>query len=151
MCSIHSTLMDWRDSFSICGVTRGLLPPRPRSIARKSRSILGKTRLESTCNFSKELRTHEAALAAAKDMASYQRTVELTSSSAETQAPGVDGCILCGGALEKCISDLFDTRFGIDGNYEVRRCLDCGLEQMFPVPTPTELKTLYESHYNFGG
>jgi SAM-dependent methyltransferase len=22
---------------------------------------------------------------------------------------------------------------------------------MFPVPTPTELKTLYESHYNFGG
>jgi len=61
------------------------------------------------------------------------------------------GCILCGGVLEKRASDLFDTRFGIDGDYEVRGCLDCGLEQMFPVPTPTELKTLYESHYNFGG
>ncbi len=84
-------------------------------------------------------------------MASYQRTVELISSRAEAQAPDMGKCILCGGGLESCISNLFDTRFGIDGNYEVRRCLNCGLEQMFPVPTPAELKSLYESHYNFGG
>src|SRR5258708_20325247 len=84
-------------------------------------------------------------------MASYQRTVELISSRAEAQAPDMGKCILCGGGLESCISNLFDTRFGIDGNYEVRRCLNCGLEQMFPVPTPAALKSLYESHYNFGG
>jgi SAM-dependent methyltransferase len=33
----------------------------------------------------------------------------------------------------------------------VWRCLDCGLEQIFPVPTPGELSRLYESYYNFGG
>src|SRR5258707_49085 len=74
------------------------------------------------------------------------------SSGAPVLAREEAACLLCGGVLdETCVSNLFDTRFGIDGNYEVRQCLDCGLEQTFPVPTPTELKTLYESHYNFGG
>jgi SAM-dependent methyltransferase len=75
----------------------------------------------------------------------------LPSSSAPALARGETACILCGGALDQCASNLFDTRFGSEGNYEVRRCLRCGLEQIFPVPTPAELKSLYESHYNFGG
>jgi 2-polyprenyl-3-methyl-5-hydroxy-6-metoxy-1,4-benzoquinol methylase len=61
------------------------------------------------------------------------------------------GCILCGAALESRVAGLFDTRFGIDGTYEVRSCGQCRLEQMFPVPKPAELKTLYETYYNFGG
>ena len=65
--------------------------------------------------------------------------------------PEESGCILCAGQLEKCVSELFDTRFGLKGRYEMRRCLHCGLEQVFPVPTPAALKGLYESHYNFGG
>lgn len=60
-------------------------------------------------------------------------------------------CILCDGPLEKRLDNLFDTRFGIEGRFEVRRCLNCDLEQLFPVPTPAKLKSLYESHYNFGG
>lgn len=82
---------------------------------------------------------------------SYQPSATLSKQAEESSIKEVAGCILCGGALEKGVSNLFDTRFGVDHSYEVRRCLDCGLEQMFPVPTPAELKTLYESHYNFGG
>jgi len=63
----------------------------------------------------------------------------------------VAACLLCHGALEKSIGDLFDARFGVVGSYEVWRCLDCGLEQIYPVPTPAELGRLYESYYNFGG
>lgn len=61
------------------------------------------------------------------------------------------GCILCGGPLETQASNLFDTRFGLTGQYESRRCLNCSLEQIFPLPTSTTLKSIYESHYNFGG
>jgi len=75
----------------------------------------------------------------------------IASSGAVVSAREVAACILCGEAIEKCVTNLFDTRFGIEGNYAVRRCLHCGFEQMFPVPTPAELKSLYESHYNFGG
>jgi SAM-dependent methyltransferase len=60
-------------------------------------------------------------------------------------------CLLCEGALKKSVGELFDTRFGIDGTYEVWRCLHCDLEQIFPVPTRAELGRLYESYYNFGG
>src|SRR5260370_9656654 len=67
----------------------------------------------------------------------------------ETREAG--GCILCGGHLEKLSSELFDTRFGLMGRYEARRCLRCRLEQLSPVRSPATLKSLYESHYNFGG
>jgi SAM-dependent methyltransferase len=60
-------------------------------------------------------------------------------------------CLLCRGALKKSVGELFDTRFGIEGTYEVWRCLDCDLEQISPVPSPAELGRLYESYYNFGG
>jgi len=67
------------------------------------------------------------------------------------EAREAGGCTLCGGPLERQASDLFDTRFGLAGRYEARRCLPCGLEQIFPVPSPAALKSIYESHYNFGG
>ncbi len=71
------------------------------------------------------------------------------------RAPFGDGeqgaCIICRGPLDQHVVCVFDTRFGIAGEYEVRRCSRCELEQMFPVPTPGELKRFYESHYNFGG
>jgi SAM-dependent methyltransferase len=49
------------------------------------------------------------------------------------------------------VGDLFDTRFGIEGSYEAWRCEECGLEQIFPVPSAAELGRLYETYYNFGG
>jgi hypothetical protein len=55
-------------------------------------------------------------------------------------------CVHCGGALADSESELFDTRFGIDGRYEVRRCVTCGLEQTSPAPDAEELQTLYESY-----
>ena len=60
-------------------------------------------------------------------------------------------CIVCGGELDRNIVNVFDTRFGIAGKYCVRQCSVCKLEQIFPVPLPADLKTFYESYYNFGG
>jgi SAM-dependent methyltransferase len=61
------------------------------------------------------------------------------------------GCVACGGPTETSVSGLFDTRFGIEGNFEIRHCVRCGLEQLFPLPAPAQLKSLYESYYNFSG
>src|SRR5207245_90274 len=60
-------------------------------------------------------------------------------------------CILCGSAIQPVLSGLTDTRFGTPGSYDIHRCRDCGLERTWPVPSITELKTLYEAQYNFGG
>jgi SAM-dependent methyltransferase len=60
-------------------------------------------------------------------------------------------CVVCAGLTSASIEGLFDTRFGIEGSFEVRRCLECGLEQLFPIPAPAELKNLYERYYNFSG
>ena len=49
------------------------------------------------------------------------------------------------------VPGVTDTRFGIGGRYDVLRCAVCGLEQTYPLPSPEDLKELYEGHYNFGG
>jgi len=64
---------------------------------------------------------------------------------------GKETCILCGSAVERTLSGLTDTRFGTPGSYEIHRCRDCGFERTWPVPSLAELKTLYETQYNFGG
>src|ERR1700739_465622 len=64
---------------------------------------------------------------------------------------GQERCLLCGSALEAILRDLVDTRFGTPGSYEVRRCVQCGLEQTCGIPSLLELKELYEVQYNFGG
>ena len=89
----------------------------------------------------------QAAERATEGGSTQARVDELAGSRAREEA----ACLLCNGALEKTAGDLFDTRFGIEGRYEVWRCVDCGLEQIFPVPSAAELRRLYESYYNFGG
>jgi SAM-dependent methyltransferase len=64
---------------------------------------------------------------------------------------GRGDCITCGNSLDQRVISIFDTRFGIDGEYEIWRCSKCGLEQILPVPAPSQLKSLYETYYNFGG
>jgi SAM-dependent methyltransferase len=60
-------------------------------------------------------------------------------------------CVVCAGLTSTSVDGLFDTRFGIEGSFEVRRCWRCGTEQLFPIPAPDELKNLYERYYNFSG
>jgi 2-polyprenyl-3-methyl-5-hydroxy-6-metoxy-1,4-benzoquinol methylase len=84
-------------------------------------------------------------------LAPVQASKELPNDQLETRVLPSGACLLCRGPLEECASGLFDTRFGIEGRYEVRRCVRCTLEQLFPLPSPAELKDFYESHYNFGG
>ncbi len=86
-----------------------------------------------------------------------QSAVEVESVSAisvdlhPANTPTVEACLLCGGTLIQTETQLFDTRFGIDGLYGFARCQTCGLEQIQPRPDSAQLKNLYESHYNFGG
>jgi 2-polyprenyl-3-methyl-5-hydroxy-6-metoxy-1,4-benzoquinol methylase len=67
------------------------------------------------------------------------------------QAVEAAECLACSGKLTPLLANLFDTRFGIDREYAVRRCSRCGLEELYPVPGPEQLKYLYETYYNFGG
>jgi SAM-dependent methyltransferase len=60
-------------------------------------------------------------------------------------------CITCDASLNQHVISIFDTRFGISGEYKIWRCTKCGLEQILPVPAPSQLKALYETYYNFGG
>ncbi|MGA8199539.1 MAG: class I SAM-dependent methyltransferase [Candidatus Sulfotelmatobacter sp.] len=70
---------------------------------------------------------------------------------AEETISTITFCTLCNGPCETVASGLFDTRFGIEGRFAVRRCRQCGGEQSFPLPTAAQLKHLYERFYNFGG
>jgi SAM-dependent methyltransferase len=87
----------------------------------------------------------------AVDQSNRRVSLRLSTGQGESGAREAVACILCGGALKKGLGGLFDTRFGLDGSYEVRFCQSCGLEQTSPIPTLPALKALYESHYNFGG
>ncbi|HXN73244.1 MAG TPA: class I SAM-dependent methyltransferase [Candidatus Acidoferrales bacterium] len=78
-------------------------------------------------------------------------TIETAGKVEEFCAPSTVTCLECGGSLEGLLSHLFDTRFGIDGSYDIRRCVECGLEQIYPLPESKELRSLYENHYNFDG
>ena len=80
-----------------------------------------------------------------------ERTISSNFSSEPVTLPPVPACIACFGFLETSASGLFDTRFGIPGDCEGRRCERCGLEQLSPIPTAARLKDLYERYYNFGG
>jgi SAM-dependent methyltransferase len=70
---------------------------------------------------------------------------------ADVSVPISAGCVVCAGLTETSVSGLFDTRFGIEGEFEIRHCVRCGLEQLFPLPAPAQLKSLYERYYNFSG
>src|SRR3954447_6881809 len=60
-------------------------------------------------------------------------------------------CLLCANRLELVLEGLTDNRLGTPGEYEIRKCVRCGLEQTTPVPNQQALKELYEKYYNFGG
>jgi 2-polyprenyl-3-methyl-5-hydroxy-6-metoxy-1,4-benzoquinol methylase len=86
------------------------------------------------------------------EVSAKYRTFERTArEQLEDKDPTSVTCVLCGGPLKEREDGLFDTRFGIEGKYDIRSCQDCRLEQLFPSPNPEALKALYESHYNFGG
>ena len=59
--------------------------------------------------------------------------------------------MVCSCEMLPYVQQLFDTRFGIGGTWEVRECVRCGLEQLSPAPTAARVKELYERYYNFGG
>ncbi len=56
-------------------------------------------------------------------------------------------CIACGSKLRVELRDVFDTRFGIENNWNIGRCVACGSEQTTPFPSPGNLKQLYETYY----
>jgi SAM-dependent methyltransferase len=81
----------------------------------------------------------------------YRALAEVSPAETADGAVEPSHCIKCEERTEASVDGLFDTRFGIQGSFEVRRCLQCGLERLFPLPTPAQLKELYQRFYNFGG
>lgn len=78
--------------------------------------------------------------------------VSAFSAPASQVCSGIEGgCIFCRAALQMTVVDLYDTRFGSPGVYNVYECAVCGLEQTGPRPSSAELKRLYETYYNFHG
>lgn len=61
----------------------------------------------------------------------------------------MSACLLCGGATAPVLRGVRDNRFGVPGAWDILRCARCGFEQTDPIPSPAELKRLYEAHYNF--
>jgi 2-polyprenyl-3-methyl-5-hydroxy-6-metoxy-1,4-benzoquinol methylase len=80
-----------------------------------------------------------------------ESAVALPDAIKRPEATESKGCLLCGSATEVTITDVVDNRLGTPGSYEIRRCVRCGFEQTFPLPSLEQLKELYETHYNFGG
>jgi len=60
-------------------------------------------------------------------------------------------CLLCGSSTKVALSGLTDNRLGTGGQYDILQCVSCRFEQTSPLPSLTELKELYRTHYNFGG
>lgn len=58
-------------------------------------------------------------------------------------------CLICSGNLKEIVSGIFDTRFGIQDQYKIGVCSNCGSEQTYPVPSDLDLKLLYEKYYNY--
>lgn len=83
--------------------------------------------------------------------AAYPTAADLSTKETTAAIVGEPSCIVCAGSTETSVTGLFDTRYGIDGSSEVRCCRRCGLEQLFPIPSQSELKTLYAHCYNFSG
>jgi SAM-dependent methyltransferase len=95
--------------------------------------------------------THMTGHSAAAAVAGYRTLAEILAAETGDVAGKPPRCVVCEERTEVSIDGLFDTRFGIEGSFEVRRCLCCGLDQLFPIPAPAELKNLYERYYNFFG
>lgn len=60
-------------------------------------------------------------------------------------------CVSCRAELQVVLRNVHDTRFGIEGSFDICRCTSCGLEQTIPIQTSKELTELYGIYYNFGG
>jgi len=61
-------------------------------------------------------------------------------------------CVNCGMVSAEGVRyAVWDTRFGIDQEYQIHACPSCGLEQTAPLPSQQELNGLYEQYYNFSG
>ena len=60
-------------------------------------------------------------------------------------------CCTCGGNLIPFQKGVHDTRFGVDGIYDIYQCQECSLVQNPYDLSSEELKETYEQYYNYGG
>ena len=58
-------------------------------------------------------------------------------------------CRVCGSQIFTTVSDVFDTRFGIENYYNIGLCKICGLEQTCSIPSITALRSYYDKYYNY--
>jgi 2-polyprenyl-3-methyl-5-hydroxy-6-metoxy-1,4-benzoquinol methylase len=59
-------------------------------------------------------------------------------------------CQYCKNITSKLIKDIYDTRFGVEGSFDVYRCNACNLVQLGLDAAHYNSKVLYETYYNYG-
>jgi len=60
-------------------------------------------------------------------------------------------CLFCKEKLSKYKEKIYDTRFGVEGSFDIYKCNACGLVQLWSYLMSIDSKSLYETYYNFGG
>ena len=76
------------------------------------------------------------------------RNSMVTENTKPGEIPWSGECVTCGGRLNLRLVNMFDTRLGIKGYYNICCCESCGLEQTQPRLGQDELLALYQNHYN---
>jgi 2-polyprenyl-3-methyl-5-hydroxy-6-metoxy-1,4-benzoquinol methylase len=64
------------------------------------------------------------------------------------QSMNAPTCLICGQELKPVLTQLFDDRFYTPGTYDIWQCCQCGLEQTWPQPNPSEIGEIYNRYYN---
>lgn len=60
-------------------------------------------------------------------------------------------CKICQKNCSKLKEGIYDTRFGVEGSFDIYRCNACNLIQLDFDSVNYDTKKLYETYYNYGG
>jgi 2-polyprenyl-3-methyl-5-hydroxy-6-metoxy-1,4-benzoquinol methylase len=82
---------------------------------------------------------------------SSQSTANCSFFGEKSRGKIMQDCQFCKEKLSKFREGIYDTRFGVEGSFDIYKCNACGLVQLLLNATNFDLKNLYETYYNFGG
>ncbi|MCP3873870.1 MAG: class I SAM-dependent methyltransferase [Desulfobacteraceae bacterium] len=65
--------------------------------------------------------------------------------------PGDIICPDCSDSMRLVADRIYDTKYGVPGEYSFYRCQSCQMVRIHPILSDRDLKQIYEKYYNFGG
>ncbi len=60
----------------------------------------------------------------------------------------IERCVVCGGLINQFIKNGKDYEYGVKGNFNFKRCLNCGLLSISPFPSAADLVNYYPPSYH---